>query len=90
MRVVNASLAAFVPIVSSAAIIVAPIVAPIVVALSFAGGALAQTNGTFLLTSSNTVSPSSPTTTIEIWAAGTRVSGGGGDRLALRGGRVAQ
>ena len=34
-----------------------------------AGGALAQTNGTYLLTSSNTVSPSSPTTTIAIWAA---------------------
>ena len=34
-----------------------------------AGGALAQTNGTYLLTSSNTVSPGSPTTTIEIWAA---------------------
>jgi len=31
--------------------------------------ALAQTNATYLLTSSNTVSPSSPTTTIEIWAA---------------------
>jgi hypothetical protein len=28
----------------------------------------AQTNGTFLLVSSNTVSPSTPTTTIEIWA----------------------
>ena len=34
-----------------------------------AGGALAQTNGTFLLTSSNTVSPNSPTTRIGIWAA---------------------
>ena len=34
-----------------------------------AGGALAQTNGTYVLTSSNTVSPGSPTTTIEIWAA---------------------
>ncbi|MCH7792685.1 MAG: hypothetical protein IID31_10450 [Planctomycetes bacterium] len=34
-----------------------------------AGRALAQTNGTYLLTSSNTVSPSSPTTTIAIWAA---------------------
>ena len=34
-----------------------------------AGGALAQTNGTYLLTSSNTVSLSSPTTTISIWAA---------------------
>ena len=31
--------------------------------------ALAQTNGTFLLTSTNTVSPTTPTTTIEIWAA---------------------
>ncbi len=30
--------------------------------------AFAQTNGTYLLTSSNTVSPGSPTTTIEIWA----------------------
>ena len=29
---------------------------------------LAQTNATFLLTSSNAVSPSSPVTTIEIWA----------------------
>ena len=33
-----------------------------------AGGALAQTNGTYVLTSSNTVSPGSPTTTIEVWA----------------------
>ena len=31
--------------------------------------ALAQTNGTYLLTSSNTVSPSSPITTIAIWTA---------------------
>ena len=31
--------------------------------------ALAQTNGTYLLTSSNTVSPGSPTTTIAVWAA---------------------
>ena len=30
--------------------------------------ALAQTNGTYLLTSTNTVSPSSPTTTIEVWS----------------------
>lgn len=30
--------------------------------------ALAQTNGTFVLTSSNTVSPSSPITTVGIWA----------------------
>ena len=30
--------------------------------------ALAQTNGTYLLTSSNTVSLATPTTTIEIWA----------------------
>ena len=30
--------------------------------------ALAQTNGTYLLTSTNTVSPSSPTTTVSIWA----------------------
>ncbi len=34
-----------------------------------AAPALAQTNGTYLLTSSNTVSPGSPTTTIAIWAA---------------------
>jgi hypothetical protein len=33
-----------------------------------ASGALAQTNATFLLTSSNTVSPSAPSTTVEIWA----------------------
>ena len=33
----------------------------------FAGGALAQTDGTFLLLSTNTVSPSSPMTTIEVW-----------------------
>ena len=33
-----------------------------------AAPALAQTNGTFVLTSSNTVSPTTPTTTIEIWA----------------------
>ena len=32
---------------------------------------LAQTNATFLLTSSNTVSPGSPTTTIGIWATWT-------------------
>ena len=31
--------------------------------------ALAQTNATYLLTSSNTVSPTTPTTTIEIWAS---------------------
>ena len=30
--------------------------------------AIAQTNGTFLLTSSNAISPGSPTTTIGIWA----------------------
>ena len=34
----------------------------------FAGGAIAQTDGTFLLVSTNTVSPTTPTTTIEIWA----------------------
>ncbi len=38
-------------------------------AILFAAPALAQTDGTYLLLSSNTVSPSSPTTTIEIWAA---------------------
>jgi hypothetical protein len=32
-------------------------------------GALAQTNATFVFTSSNTVSPATPTTTIGIWAA---------------------
>ena len=32
------------------------------------GPALAQTDGTYLLTSSNQVSPSSPSTTISIWA----------------------
>ena len=37
--------------------------------LLLASPALAQTSGTYLLTSSNTVSPSSPTTTIGIWAA---------------------
>ena len=34
-----------------------------------AAPALAQTNGTFVLTSSNNVSPSLPITTISIWAA---------------------
>ncbi|MCH7793218.1 MAG: hypothetical protein IID31_13180 [Planctomycetes bacterium] len=34
-----------------------------------ATSAAAQSNGTYLLTSSNTVSPSSPMTTIGIWAA---------------------
>ena len=34
----------------------------------FAGGAVAQTNGTFLLVSTNTGSPRAPTTTIEVWA----------------------
>ena len=33
-----------------------------------AAPAIAQTNGTFLLTSSNTVSPTTPTTTVGIWA----------------------
>ncbi|MCH7791942.1 MAG: hypothetical protein IID31_06650 [Planctomycetes bacterium] len=33
--------------------------------------ALAQTDGTYLLVSSNTVSPTTPTTTIEIWATWT-------------------
>ena len=37
----------------------------------FSAPALAQTGGTYLLTSSNTVSPGSPTTTIGIWAAWT-------------------
>ena len=40
-----------------------------VVTLLLSVPALAQTNATYLLTSSNTVSPSSPTTTIGIWAA---------------------
>lgn len=34
-----------------------------------AAPALAQTNGTYVLTSTNTVTPSSPTTTIGVWAA---------------------
>ena len=38
------------------------------VVVSLAGPALAQTNATFVLTSSNTVSPTISTTTIEIWA----------------------
>ncbi len=49
----------------------------------------AQTNGTYLLTSSNTVSPSSPTTTIEIWAAWndpTREYGFGGGNYDLTAG----
>ena len=37
----------------------------------FSAPALAQTGGTYLLTSSNPVSPFSPTTTISIWAAWT-------------------
>ncbi len=35
----------------------------------------AQTNGTYLLTSSNTVSPTTPTITIEVWAAWTDPTG---------------
>ena len=47
----------------------------------FAGGTLAQTNGTYLLKSTYTVSPATPTTTIEVWAtwddpAGTFAFGG--------------
>ena len=38
------------------------------VVVSLACGALAQTDGAYLLLSSNTVSPTTPTTTIEIWA----------------------
>ncbi len=37
--------------------------------------ALAQTNGTYLIRSSNTVSPSSPTTRIEFWATWTDPGG---------------
>ena len=37
--------------------------------------ALAQTNSTFLLTSTNTVSPTAPTTTIGIWATWTDPGG---------------
>jgi hypothetical protein len=44
------------------------ILATAAAAMAFASDALAQTNGTFLLTSSNTVSPATPSTTIEIWA----------------------
>jgi hypothetical protein len=35
---------------------------------SLAGAAFAQTNGTFLLTTTSVVSPSAPSTTVEIWA----------------------
>ena len=38
-------------------------------AVFLAAPALAQTGGTYLLTSTNTVSPGSPTTTISIWGA---------------------
>ena len=38
-------------------------------AVFFSVPALAQTDGTYLLVSSNTVSPATPTTTIEVWAA---------------------
>ncbi|MCH8271022.1 MAG: hypothetical protein IH985_07415 [Planctomycetes bacterium] len=40
-------------------------------AVLFSVPALAQTDGSYLLTSTNTVSPSSPTTTIGIWATWT-------------------
>jgi len=45
-----------------------PILASAAAAMVFVHGVTAQTNATFVFTSSNTVSPATPTTTVGIWA----------------------